>query len=78
MSKPHCLGRNPWPSSAGLHASSRPSPGPGLAAPPSPPRVQVLLEAGADVNAVDANENTSLHYAAGYGNQEAAKLLLEK
>lgn len=30
------------------------------------------------MNAVDANENTSLHYAAGYGNQEATKLLLEK
>lgn len=39
---------------------------------------QVLLDAGADVNAVDANENSALHYAAGYGNLEAAQLLLDK
>lgn len=39
---------------------------------------QVLLEAGAEVNAVDANDNSALHYAAGYGNVEAAQLLLAK
>lgn len=38
----------------------------------------MLLEAGATVDALDSNENTALHYAAGYGNIEAAKLLLEK
>ncbi len=43
-----------------------------------PPHHQVLLEAGADANAVDANDNTALHYAAGYGNLEAAQLLLDK
>ena len=40
--------------------------------------MQVLLEAGADVDALDSNENTALHYAAGYGNVEAATLLMDK
>lgn len=42
------------------------------------PTQQVLLDAGADVNVVDSNENSALHYAAGYGNVEAARLLLER
>ena len=40
--------------------------------------VQALLEAGADANSKDDNENTALHYAAGYGNVPAATLLLEQ
>ncbi len=40
--------------------------------------MRVLLDGGADVNAVDVNENTALHYAAGYGNMDSAKLLIEK
>lgn len=58
------------------------APLPALCAPhsccPAPASFQVLLEAGADANAVDANDNTALHYAAGYGNLEAAQLLLDK
>ena len=46
--------------------------------PSPPPCPQVLLEAGADVNALDVNENTALHYAAGYGNMDSAQLLMDK
>jgi ankyrin repeat protein len=42
------------------------------------PRPQALLEAGADANARDDNQNTALHYAAGYGNVESATALLER
>lgn len=37
---------------------------------------QVLLEAGAKVDALDKNKNTALHYAAGYGRKECVALLL--
>ncbi len=36
------------------------------------------MEASAKLDAKDANSNTALHYAAGYGQAEAVKLLLEK
>ena len=35
-------------------------------------------EAGADVDAKDGNDNTPLHYAAGYGQAEAIQLLLDR
>lgn len=38
---------------------------------------QILLEAGAIVDALDKNKNTALHYAAGYGRKECVVLLLE-
>lgn len=38
---------------------------------------QVLLEAGAKVDALDKNKNTALHYAAGYGRKDCVALLLE-
>lgn len=38
---------------------------------------QVLLEAGAAVDALDKNKNTPLHYAAGYGRKECVDLLLK-
>ncbi|KAF8398631.1 hypothetical protein HHK36_017562 [Tetracentron sinense] len=38
---------------------------------------QLLLEAGAMVDALDKNKNTALHYAAGYGRKECVALLLE-
>jgi ankyrin repeat protein len=37
----------------------------------------LLLAKGADVNAVDNNRNSALHYAAGYNAAEACTLLLE-
>lgn len=40
--------------------------------------MQVLIEAKAKLDAVDNNQNTALHYAAGYGQAEACKLLVEK
>lgn len=36
------------------------------------------MDAGANVNAVDDNDNTALHYAAGYGNIEVARILVNK
>lgn len=42
------------------------------------PPAQALLDAGADANAKDENANTALHYAAGYGNSDAAALLLDQ
>ena len=39
---------------------------------------QALMDAGANVNAVDDNDNTALHYAAGYGNIEVARILVNK
>lgn len=38
---------------------------------------QILVEAGATVDALDKNKNTALHYAAGYGRKECVALLLE-
>ena len=39
--------------------------------------VEILLESGADVNAKTANGTTALHLAAQYGNENAARVLLE-
>lgn len=39
--------------------------------------VEVLLGAGANVDAVDKNDNTACHYAAGYGSKEALKKLVD-
>lgn len=38
---------------------------------------EILLEAGAAVDALDKNKNTPLHYAAGYGQKECVDLLLK-
>ena len=38
---------------------------------------EALLEARATVDALDKNNNTALHYAAGYGKKECVVLLLE-
>jgi ankyrin repeat protein len=38
---------------------------------------EILLEAGAAVDALDKNKNTPLHYAAGYGRKECVDLLLK-
>ncbi|CAN8235152.1 unnamed protein product [Cochlearia groenlandica] len=38
---------------------------------------QVLLDAGANVNVVDKNKNTQLHYVAGYGRKDCVGLLPE-
>jgi ankyrin repeat protein len=38
---------------------------------------EVLLEAGINVDALDKNNNTALHYASGYGKKECVVLLLE-
>lgn len=40
--------------------------------------VKELLAAKASVTAVDSDKNTPLHYAAGYGETECVKLLLEQ
>ena len=40
--------------------------------------VRALLGAGASINATDHNKNTSLHYAAGYGQAECVGLLLKQ
>ncbi len=39
--------------------------------------MKALIEAKCDINAVDENSNTALSYAAGYGNEDAVKLLLD-
>ena len=39
---------------------------------------EVLLEHKADVEAKDNNQNTALHYAAGYGQLETTQLLLKQ
>jgi ankyrin repeat protein len=38
---------------------------------------EVLLDAGAEVDALDKNNNTALHYAAGYGREDCVELLLK-
>ena len=40
--------------------------------------VDVLLQAKANLDAVDHNKNTALHYAAGYGQPEVVELLLKQ
>ncbi|CAE7825967.1 AKR2A [Symbiodinium sp. CCMP2592] len=42
------------------------------------PITQLLVEAGRDLNCVDKAENSSLHYAAGYGRQEILEYLLSQ
>ena len=42
------------------------------------PHWQMLIEAGADIDAVDENKNTAAHYSAGYGNVESVSLLKKK
>jgi ankyrin repeat protein len=39
--------------------------------------VEMLCDAKADVNAVDKNKNTPLHYAAGYGRADVCKMLVD-
>ena len=39
---------------------------------------EALLEAKADVEAMDNNHNTALHYSGGYGQLETTKLLLKQ
>lgn len=39
---------------------------------------QVLLEFKAEVDVADTNDNTALHYAAGYGQADGVKLLLKQ
>lgn len=39
---------------------------------------QVLLDHSADVDALDKNKNTALHYAAGYGQDVCVELLLKR
>lgn len=39
---------------------------------------KLLIEAGAKLDLVDNNKNTALHYAAGYGQADGVKLLLER
>ncbi|KAK8613486.1 hypothetical protein V6N13_101248 [Hibiscus sabdariffa] len=38
---------------------------------------QILVEAGAAVDALDKNKNSALHYAAGYGRKDCVALLLK-
>lgn len=38
---------------------------------------EILIEAGAKVDALDKNKNTPLHYAAGYGRKDCVELLLK-
>ncbi|KAK6916854.1 Ankyrin repeat [Dillenia turbinata] len=38
---------------------------------------QILIGAGATVDALDKNKNTALHYATGYGRKDCVALLLE-
>ena len=41
--------------------------------------VKILIEKGANVNALDSYESTPLHYAARYNNSgEAVKILIER
>ena len=39
---------------------------------------EVLIEHGANIEATDNNQNTALHYSAGYGQEEGTKLLLKQ
>ena len=38
----------------------------------------MLIEANADINAIDKNKTTPLHLAARYGHDKIAKLLIEQ
>ena len=55
--------------------------------PPRPPThirygelacARALIDAKAALDIVDNNKNTALHYAAGYGQAESVKILLER
>lgn len=39
---------------------------------------KLLIEAGAKLDQKDNNQNTALHYAAGYGQVESVKLLIDR
>jgi hypothetical protein len=39
---------------------------------------KLLIEAGAKLDLVDNNQNTALHYAAGYGQVDTVKLLIDR
>ncbi len=39
---------------------------------------KLLIEAKANVDIKDSNQNTPLHYAAGYGQADSVKLLLDR
>jgi ankyrin repeat protein len=43
-----------------------------------PSAAQELIKSKAKLDAVDKNQNTALHYAAGYGQAEACKLLVDR
>ena len=40
--------------------------------------ITLLLDSGANINAVDDNRNTPLHYSAGYGQAACVELLLKR
>ncbi len=40
--------------------------------------ITLLLDSGANIDAVDDNRNTPLHYSAGYGQAECVELLLKR
>ena len=72
-----CSAAGPCAHQAGSGPPSHP-PNPPPSPRHGPPPGQALLDAGAAVDALDGNQNSALHYAAGYGNIEAARLLLDK
>lgn len=67
-----CAGPQPAALGSTLHVPATRTP------PRHGTRAQVLIEAKAKLDAVDNNKNTALHYAAGYGQAEACKLLIQR